>query len=71
MTGDERIAVSIERKVNLGNYESVGFFFSLSGLEPGTTREEMQELLETGELAFEVLREKIVEKTEAVRRADD
>ncbi len=71
MTGDERISVSIERKANLGNYESVGFFFSLSGLEPGTTREEMQELMETGELAFDVLREKIVEKTEGVRRSDD
>ena len=71
MTGDERISVSVERKVNLGNYESVGFFFSLSGLEHGTNRREMEQLLETGELAFEVLREKIVERTEAVRRADD
>ncbi len=63
-----KVTVSIERKINLGNYENVTFFLALSELEPGTSREEMEQLLDTtGETAFDVLRKRLVEKTNGVR----
>ena len=40
---EPKVSVSIERKVNLGNYESIDIFMSVSGVEPGATDEEMEE----------------------------
>lgn len=59
------VSVSISRKVNLGNYESVDLFMSVNGVDKYTTQEEIDEALAAGELAYgqlkEHLRARIVE----------
>ena len=61
------VSISIGRKINLGNYESVDIFFSLNGLPVDTPEKDMRELLQTGENAFLLIRQKIVEKTAELR----
>jgi hypothetical protein len=56
------VSVSIAFKKNLGNYQSADYFVSLSGLKAGTTVEQMQPLLETGRLAWEVIRAALAEQ---------
>lgn len=46
------VTVSVAMKVNLGNYESADAFVSVSGLEAGATAEQIEELLDTGKLAW-------------------
>ena len=54
-------------KVNLGNYESAEVWLSVSGVEPGTSTEEIDDALETGKLAYERIRERMREKVAALR----
>ena len=42
---EPNVAVSLEMKINLGNYESAGVFVSVSGLRVGATEAEIDELL--------------------------
>lgn len=66
------VSVSISRKINFpGKFESVDIFFSLNGLPVDTSEEEMMELLKTGENAFFLIREKVVEKTAELRSPGD
>lgn len=65
---DLRVSVSVSRKINLGNYESLDIFFSVSGIEPGTPQAEIAEALETGETAWQVVKNKVREKIVEVRR---
>ena len=55
-------------KVNLGNYESADAFLSLSGLEAGTTPEEMAALLDTGKIAWGELTKRLGEKAAEMKR---
>lgn len=61
-----RVAVSVSKKVNLGNYESAEVFFSVSNIEVGASEESIQEAMETGEIAFAVLALAIEEKVEVL-----
>ena len=63
-----RIAVSIARKVNLGNYESVDLFMAVSGVEPGATDAEILEALATGDRAFQLLKANMHAKVQRVRQ---
>lgn len=69
MTDTPTVAVSLEMKVNLGNYESAAVFLSVSGLEEGATEQEIAKLLDTGSIAFGVVREAMIEKIAAVRNS--
>lgn len=52
---EPRISVSVEMKVNLGNYESAGASVILSGLRAGATEEEIAAMLDTGKLAWSLM----------------
>jgi hypothetical protein len=65
---EPRISVSVEMKVNLGNYESVGGSCVLSGLNAGATDSEIRELLDTADMTFRFIREKLEAKLEGVRQ---
>lgn len=71
ITRDMRVAVSISRKINLGNYESVDIFMAVSGVEPGATDAEILEALATGERAFQLLKAKLADKIGEVKRGPE
>ena len=62
-----RIAITIDRKINLGNYESASVGIVLSGVEVGTTEEEIDAMLDTGRIMFDRMRERLKEKVQATR----
>jgi hypothetical protein len=62
-----RAAVSIERKVNMGNYESAAVFMSISDLTADTTDEEINEVIETQARAYEVLKGRVREEVSRIR----
>lgn len=51
--------VSLGRKVNDGNYGHGEVFMNIQGITPLTTPEEMDEILDQSQIAFEKLRERI------------
>lgn len=51
------VSVSISRKINLGNYESMDIFLSVNGVDKYTTQEEIDEALQAGALAYGQLKE--------------
>ena len=65
--GEPTVSVSVSRKVHLGNYESVDIFFSLNALPVDANEQDMMELLQMGENAFNLIRRKIVEKSAELR----
>lgn len=56
------LSLSVEMKVNLGNYQSASAFVSMSGVTAETTQEEMDGLLENGRVAWEKLRADLAKK---------
>ncbi len=47
------LTLSLSRKVNLGNYESIELFVAVGGITPYTTDEEIDNLLEDqGRVAY-------------------
>ena len=61
------IAVSVSMKANLGNYESADAFVSLSGLEAGTSAEEIERMLDTGKIAWSLMTQRLGEKVAELR----
>ena len=57
--GEPTITVSVAAKVNLGNYESADAFVSISGLEAGATEYQIEELLDTGKLAWSLMTKRL------------
>lgn len=53
--GTLRANASFSRKVNLGNYETADYSVEIVGLEEGMTAEEMEPLVSTVHLAWDVL----------------
>ena len=68
MSDDRHIAVSIDRKINLGNFESAAVGIVLSGVAPGTTAEEIDEMLDTGRIMYDRMRERLQEKVAEERK---
>lgn len=64
---EPRVAVSLSRKLNIGNYESVDLFMAISGIEPGATEAEIEELLVTGDRAFQLLKKNMGAKIKAIK----
>ncbi len=60
--GGLRVSVSVSRKVNLGNYSSADMFLAVSNIEVGATEADIQEAIDTGEIAFAVLEQAINNK---------
>lgn len=66
MADEPTAAVSMAKKINLGNYESAEFFVSVSGIKAGMTAEQIAPLLDTAKMAWDQVREAL---TEQVRNA--
>lgn len=64
---EPRIAVSVDMKVNLGGYESVGASCMLSGITAGATGSEIRELLDTADMTFRLIREQMEAKLDVVK----
>lgn len=62
-----RVAVSIERTVNLGNYENVKVFLSVSNLLPDVTDEAIEDALETSRSAYALLKVRLKEEVAEIR----
>jgi len=62
-----RVTVSVEMKVNLGNYESAGVGIILSGIVAGTSEQEIASLLDTGKIMYDKMRERLKEKVADTR----
>lgn len=64
------ISLSVDRKINLGNFESAGAFVSISGVTAETTEEEIDALIAgNGALAFAKIAASLNEKVKAAREA--
>lgn len=57
-----RLAVTMNRKVNIGNYESVDIFVGVSNVPPGTPLAEIEQLLAEGEYIFAAIERDILAK---------
>jgi len=51
------LSLSLARKINTGNYESAEVFISIQGIRVGMTADELEPLLSTGKIAYDVIRE--------------
>lgn len=69
MSSDEpRITISVERKLNLGNYESAGVGLVLSGVPVGATVKEIDAMLDTGKIMYDQMRVRLQEQVVERRR---
>lgn len=62
-----RVTVSIERTVNLGNYENAKVFLSISNLMPDSSDEAIEEALETSRAAYGLLKARVKEQVAEIR----
>lgn len=62
-----RVAVSVERTVNLGNYESAKVFMSISNLMPGSSEEAIEEALETSASAYVLLKARVRDQVAEIK----
>lgn len=70
MSDEPTITVSLARKINCGNYESAECFVSISGIKQGATEEEIEALLVTGKLGWDVLRGALSEQVKIAMEGD-
>ena len=62
------ITIGLEMKINLGNYESAGVTIRLHGLHAGSQQEEIDDLLNTGKLAYDRMRISLATKLSEIKR---
>lgn len=62
-----RTSLSVEMKVNLGNYESASAFVSIQNVAPDTSAEEIDACLAQGALAWEALKTDLRAKVKELR----
>jgi len=67
LSDEPRISISIDQKVNLGNYESASVGIILSSLPIGVTEAEIEALLDTGRLAYDKMCTRLAAKVAAKR----
>lgn len=59
---EPRVSVSVEMKVNLGNYESAGASLHIGNLKADTSPEEIEQLLDTGKVAYDLMKVRLMAK---------
>ncbi len=66
-----RVAVSVTRKINLGNYESVDVFLAVSNIPTDISDDEIDDevadALRAGERVYDRIREQIVQQTDDIK----
>ncbi len=62
-----RIAISVERTINLGNYESAKVFLAVSNLTAYSTPEEVAKAIDFQGSVFEDLKAQVIELTKTTR----
>lgn len=65
--GEPKVTVAVDMKVNLGNYESASVGLILSQLPAGATEQDIDALLDTGRLAYDMMRERLKSKVAETR----
>ena len=62
------VTMSVQMKVNLGNYESADAFLSVSGVTADTTEEQLAEILDgPGRVSYELLKKHLGERIAEIR----
>ena len=69
MPDDVNVTVAITRKISLGNYEMVDLHMAVANVEPGTSKKELEEALQTGELALQVIKKHMGQRIAEARQA--
>lgn len=62
-----KVSISVALKVNLGNYESADAFVALSNVPVGASPEDIEEALQTGKLAWGLIRESAMKQAAELR----
>lgn len=65
-----KLSMSVDFKVNLGNYESASVFVCLSGVPVGATEEDIEYAMDTAGLAWDVIRDKVRAQAEGLKQPD-
>ena len=63
------LAVTVGMKVQFLPYQMAEAALHLSGLTPGTTAEEIEEALDTGRVAYDVMKARLVAKLNGLRES--
>ena len=67
MSEQPTVSISLERKINTGRYESAAIFISVSGLPVDATAKDIAALLDTGRIAYDEIRKRLVAEIQEVR----
>ncbi len=67
--GELKLAVSVGMKVQFAKYQMAEGALHLSGISPGTTAEEIEEALDTGRVAYDLMKARLVAKLNGLRAA--
>lgn len=61
------VSVMAKLTVNLGNYESASIELGIAGLPAGASQEEIMPLLDTGELTYKLIHERLTVQAQSLR----
>ncbi len=62
------IHITLDRKINLGNYESAAVTIGLSRIPVGATEEQIAQMLETANIGFKVLSAELNKKVAEAKK---